>query len=280
MGYTLRAIREQAVRGYKQRWYAEGTVGTTGTTTILPDTNRQEPAGEWDRVDSWLHLIGGALDGQVRKVTGFTAGVSVQVGPALASAIPSGQQYALYKEFDPINDFNVFINAGLREITAERTITSFATAAEVYPSGGEALYVYNVPSAAANRGTTLIKIDRSVGTTASPYDYTELLEGRDYEIWKSENVTTIRIKYMPVNGQLLRYHYQHIAADLVNDTDVTDEPLNLILYFARKHIALAEGDNDAFKKWAALAEQEKSIWENTQEQIRTKVPRVVVRGGL
>lgn len=272
MTVTLRALREQAVRGYKRNYYAEGTTPTLGTTTILADNNRQEPPGEWDRVDTFIHFVGGSLNDEVRLVTGFTAGQSIQFSPAVSAAVPSGQQYALYKQWEPRQQLPQLMNEGLRTVTAERRIYGMATAAEVSD-----VYTLTVPAAASGEQVTLLRVDRSVGTVASPYDYQELFEGRDYELWRVDGSTTLRMfNHVPATGTLWRFFYERLGTDLVADTDTNDLPLNLQLFAARTNMAINEGDHETAGVWQKKLDNEMNWWLADREDLTTTRPRIRV----
>jgi hypothetical protein len=268
---TLRQIREEVARGLAVRSYVEGSVPTLGTTTILPDTARLEPDGEWSDVDAFVYFTSGTLDGTERRVTGFSTGVSVQFGPALTGAVPSGQQYAIFKTYSPTQDYNIAINDALRELGMRR-VTSIGTTTETSD-------VRNlpVPSVVANTSTELLKVERSVATTASPYDYETLQRGYHYELVRHDGTAWLELKYAPVTGQVVRFTYSREADMLSADTDSTAEPLILIKALARKYLAAANRDDAGVKRWENEAERiRRDVLAPKQTSRTLTKPRIVV----
>jgi hypothetical protein len=250
-----------------------GTVPTNGTTTVIPDNNRQEPQGEFDRVDSFLKITSGANIGVERRVTGFTAGVSLTVSPALSASVGSGTTYQVFKTF-PDSDVGLAVNSTLRDNFPDRMIESFASAGEV-----DGAYTLSVPSAASNALAQLVRIDRAVASTA--YNYLQLFEGADYRIDPSvgSGATQSYISAKPgVSGGTLRFHYRRPSAEMSADTDTTDEPASLILAGTRKWLALAEGDQQAIERFGREYENAKNDYTKSLSARTTRVPIFTVSG--
>ena len=116
---------------------------------------------------------------------------------------------------------------------------------------------YTVPSAVSNAITKLVKIERSVGTTSSTYQYRELRDGFDYELVDYSDTMNLQIQYIPVASTVLRLTGRAVAADMVNDSDTTDEPPEVILAGARHFLAIQAGDKDRAAIWAQRYEAAK-----------------------
>jgi hypothetical protein len=270
---TLRVLREEVARGLGVRSFVDGSVPTLGTTAILPDPNRLEPDGEWSDVDAFVLFTSSPLDGQVRRVTGFTTGTSVQFGPAVATAVPSGALYQIFKSYHPIEDHNIAINDALRELGMRR-VTSVGTTTET--SGVQGL---PVPSVVANTSTDLLRVERSVGTLASPYDYEDLVQGYHYELVRNNGAAWLELKYFPVTGQVVRFTYSREATTLTADTDATDEPVLLVKALARKYLAAANKDDAGVTRWAREAERIRhEVIPSTQTSRKLVVPKITVSG--
>lgn len=248
---TLRSLRADVVSGYDLRGFASSTVASHGSnsSTLLYDPVRTEPQGEWDRVDTWLLFTNGTNNGLVRRVTGFSAsGFTVTFAPAASATVGSGATYQLFKTFHPTVDGNLAINSALRDMAPERIVQSFATAAETDDS-----HTVSIPSAAVNANSEIFRIERSVGTTNSDWEYEELYEGTDYRIdlqaTGGARVGTLVLADVGASGHVIRFHYRSPLAELSADTDSTDEPQGLIVLGARKYLALQEGDMAGVEKW-------------------------------
>ena len=251
MPISFRVLKEDAVRGYDIDSFATSTVPTQGgTTTVLVDSARQEAAGTWDRVNAWLKFgtgnpgLASVNDSVVRAVTGYSTNGSLTFQPPLTASVPSGSSYRLFRTFHPDNDAGLAINSTLRENFPERVVNTVATINEQ-----EDIRSYTVPSAVSNAVTKLVKIERSVGTTSSTYQYRELRDGYDYELVDYSDTMNLQIQYIPVASTVLRLTGRAVAADLVNDSDTTDEPPTLILLGARHYLALQSGDNERAQFW-------------------------------
>lgn len=266
---TLRVIREEVARGLGVRSYVDGATPTLGTTTILPDANRLEPDGEWSDVDAFIQFQSGPLDGQERRVTGFTTGVSVQFAPAVGTIVPSGTSYAITKTYR-VDDFNISINDALRELGMRR-VTSIGTTAETTD-------VRNlpVPSVVSNTATELVAVERAIGT-ASTFAYEPLYEGYHYQLVRNNGGAWLELKYAPTTGQVVRFTYTHEATSLVADTDATSEPLLLVKALARKYLAAANRDDAGVTRWGREAERiRKDVIPSTVPSRKTVVPKISV----
>jgi hypothetical protein len=256
------------------------TKTTTGTQIFLFDADRQEPKGEWDRVDTYIQFNGGTLDGVVRRITGYSPANGLLLAPTLAASIPSGASYALFKTFHPINSWNRAINETLLDMSPDRMIQSFATTAESFPSGGVPSMLLQVPSAAV-QDARLIKIDRSMWTTMSAYDYKELFQGFDYDLVHQDTgsgpMLFMRLRYTPSDGTNLRFHYERRLPGLTADTDITAEPLDAILYGARYHIAIMENDDKAQAIWQLRFREAVGRFPIDQDARTLDRPRITVR---
>jgi len=267
---TFLSIKQSALRGYKIRQYVAGTVASY-TTTMIQDSLRQEPQGEFDRVDSWLRFTSGPANGTEVRVTGFSAGnQSLLFAPSVAS-LNASTSYYIAKTFADA-DMGEAVNSSVRGMFKERVVQSFATAAEV-----DGAYTLTVPSAAMNANTALLKVDRSWGTTNSPYDYRELYEGTDYRIDIAGNVGTIVTGYPGVSGTNLRFHYRKPLNEFSVDTDTTDEPVSLILAGAKMWLAIQEGNQAEVGIFEKQYELAKADYFKNRPNANTKVPRIIVR---
>lgn len=270
---TYLTIKQQALQGYNPRQMVTGTTATAGTTTIIPDTNRQEPQGEWDRVDSWLKITSvGSNNGLERRVTGFSAGISITVAPALLASVGSGSTYQLVKTFTD-SDVGLAVNSALRDLFPDRIIESVWSAGET--SGA---YTMTVPSAAANAIAGITRIGRAVASTNSASDYTPLFDGQDYTIDEVNGVATLITAYAQASGASLKFHYRRPVGELSADTDVTDEPMSLILAGARKWLALFEGDDATLTRMGREFEGAKHDYAKDRSATRIKTPIFGVRG--
>ena len=202
---------------------------------------------------------------------GWSAGNStVAFAPSIPS-IAAGNTYQIAKTFSS-PDMLLAVNSALRDMAPERIIQSFATAAET----GDQQWV-SVPSAAQNAIAETIRIDRSVGTTNSGFDYREIYDGADYmtDVYANGN-WVIRLNYIAVSGNLLRFHYRRPAAELAAESDSTDEPVGLILAGARKWLAVMEGDGEAISRFGREFESAKVDYAKSRLVRTTKVPIIRV----
>lgn len=264
---TFLSLKQTALQGYRVRQTATGTTATAGTTTVVPDANRQEPQGDWERVDSYMKFTSGANLGVERRVTGFSSGISLTIAPALSASVGSGTTYQLFKTF-PDSDVGLAVNEALRDSFPDRIIESFASAGEV-PSA----YSFSVPSAASNALADIVRIDRAVASTA--FDYMPLFDGADYRIDPSVGsgaTQTYVSAQVGVSGAVVRFHYRRPGAEMVADTDTTDEPVSLILAGARKWLALAEGDTQATERFGREFENAKSDYAKSRSAQKIRVP--------
>lgn len=270
---TFLKLKQDALQGYKPRTLVQGTVPTQGgTTTVFYDNSRQEPQGTWDRVDAYLRLTSGTNNGLERRVTGWSAGnSSLAFAPAVTASVPSGATYDLYMTFND-SDQGLAVNSALRDMAPERVIQSVATAAETQ----DARFL-SVPSAAYNAIAKLTKVERSVGTTNSDYNYEEKVEGYDYRAVPN-NDGTLRLEtgWIQASGHLLRFTYQRPVAELSANTDTTDEPPSLIVLGARKYLALQEGDQVGVERWGREFESAKSDYYKERRSKRLKIPWISV----
>ena len=268
---TFLQIKKDSLRGYKVRQYVDGTVASY-TTTWMYDSARQEPQGEFDRVDSWLRFTSGPANTTEVRVTGFSAGnQSLLFAPSVAS-LNASTSYYIAKTFADA-DVKLAANSAMRNAFPKRVIQSFATAAEV-----DGAYNMSVPSAAFNALADLIKIDRSIGTTNSPYNYKELFEGRDYRVDEANDIGTIITAYAGVSGTNVRFHYRRPAAEFVADTDLTDEPVALILAGTKMWLATQENDPAQIAMYEKQFELAKADYAKNRPAVAVQTPRIVVRG--
>ncbi len=270
---TLSAIMAAALRGYHQRQFVTGSVASF-STTFIQDPARQEPQGEFDRVDSWLYVTSGAAIGTEARVTGFSAGnQSLVFAPSIPSLSVGTTNYQITKTFSRTDTVNAVAQA-MRETFPHRVIESFATAM----LAGDTLTI-SVPSAANNPNANLIKVDHSWGTTNSSYDYRELLDGSDYEADQiADGTLTLRLAQTQSSGNIFRFHYRRASAELVNDTDSTDEPMSLILAGTKKWLSIQEGDQAAIELFTREFEKAKVDYNKGRENTRIKTPRIGVVG--
>lgn len=269
---TLSTIIQDALRGYHQRQLVTGTVASYNTT-MLQDSARQEPQGEFDRVDSWLYVTSGAASGSEARVMGFSAGnQSVLFAPSIPS-LSATTNYRIAKTFSRA-DAVLAVNSALRDMNPERIIQSFATAM----IAADTLSI-SVPSQASNAIADLIKVDHSWGTTNSPSDWRELVEGPDYEVdLIADGTRTLRLAQTQASGNIFRFHYRRPAAELTADSDTTDEPLSLILAGTRKWLAIQDGDQQAIERFGREFENAKSDYLKSRANTTIKFPRVGVVG--
>jgi hypothetical protein len=255
---TLRSLRATAAQGYRLRWSVPSasvpTGGTLNTTTSLFDPSRTESEGAWDRVESWVLFTSGTNNNQVRQISGFSAlGVNaLQWTNPLAASVASGDSYQLFLSARP-NDWDLAINSALRDMSPERLITAVATAAE--PDGTLGTHWMAVPSVVNNTISNFIKVERSVGTLVSDFNYQTLIQDVDYTLVPvttgsgSDGTLRLEFRYQPTLNTLLRFWYERRVTELSADTDDTAEPAAVILTGARKWMALQEGDEAAYQRW-------------------------------
>ena len=270
---SLRSIRHDVADGYKNRYFQlSSTTGNSNLTTLV-DANRQEPQGEWSRVDSFVHFEGGALDGVERRVTGYSPGNVLTILPAVAASIANGFTYALYKSLQ-VAKWNRAINEGLMDMAPDRLVQSYVTITE-YAGALGASFIVQIPTLAA-LDARILKLTRQE-FDASAYQYREIYEGLDYELIHQGDNVFARLKYIPVDQRILRVHYERRLATLATDADSTSEPLDQILYFARMHIAILENDKDQQAYWSEKAAKAKSGWPKVDDEQTIERPRIIVR---
>lgn len=266
---TLLEIKQAALRGYNPRQFATGTVGSFNTTMIV-DTNRQEPQGEWERVDSWIKFTSGAAIGVERRVTGFSAGNSAIIFAPSVPSLSITTTYQIAKTFDD-SAMLLNVNSSLRDMAPERIVQSFATAFSVGDS-----YNLSVPSQAFNPRTELVKIDRSWGTTNSDWEFRELYSGSDYQMDIAGGAAALRLAVTYASGNIFRFHYRRAATELVVDTDSTDEPMSLILAGTKKWMAIQDGDQEAIAKFGREFEAAKIDYARSRPVKNINTPRIGV----
>ena len=280
MPTTLLTLKEDSVRGYRLRSLVQGTVPSPGNTTLFYDNNRQEPAGTFDRVDAFVKFTNGLGVASVnlnvvRRVTGFSTGnYTVTFAPAVTASVPSGTTYDVFTSFDPDNDVRLAINSALRDMAPERMVNQVATTVEVASQG----YV-SVPSAAHNAVTQFTKLERSVGTLFSDWNWETLIEGIDFKRVDYAGALVVELQYVAVASMGLRFTGTRPASELTNDTDTTDEPSSLIVLGARKYLALAEGDAAAAAAWGREFEAAKVDYYKNQPPKRLVVPHFFITPG-
>lgn len=258
MPLTFSTLKQDVLRGYRPGAYETSSVPTPGgTTTVLVDSARQEPIGTWDRIDAYIKFgaasgVASVNEGQVRLVTGYSTNGSLTWAPALTASVPSGSSYSLWQTFHPDNHIGLAINTTLRDNFPERVVNTVATTHEQ-----EDVRSYTIPSAVMNAQTQLVKIERSVGSTSSEWQYRELRAGFDYEIVDYSGTANLQIQYLPTASRVLRLTGRAVAADLSADSDTTNEPANLILFGARAFLAAQEGDAERLNYWTAKFEAAK-----------------------
>lgn len=280
MPISFRTLKQDTMQGYRTGAYVPGTVpGTGGTTTVFVDTNRQEGAGTWDRITTYVKFgtgtpgVASVNDGQVRAITGYSTNGSLTFAPALTASVPSGSTYALFQVFHPDNDVGLAINSTLRDSFPNRVVSSVATTNEQ-----DAVYDYSVPSAAMNAVTRFVKVERSVGSVSSDWEYRELREGFDYKIIDYAGTAHLQVQYLPVASTVLRWTGQRVASDLTADTDTTDEPPALILAGARMFLAMQDGDKDRIAVWTRKYEEAKKDYLKSRPNEPLKLPHFRVGG--
>jgi len=275
---TLLALEEDTVRGMGLGLLTQGTVPATGgTTTYLIDANRQEPDGEYDRVDAFIKFTNGlgvasVNNGLVRPITGFSTGnQSITFAPALVASVPSGTTYDIFKNYGPNDDVRLAINSGIRDIWGTRNVYTIATTHE---PAGLTTHILSVPSAAANAITQLVKVERPVGSINTDYDWRELRLGQDYNVVDDAGAISITLNYVTVASTVLRLTGVRPAAELTNDTDITQEPAHLIVLAARKFLALQDPSAKAdVEKWGRELENAKFEYFRVHEPQSLNVPR-------
>ena len=277
MPITLLTLKQETARGYKLRLLTQGTTTTGGSTTLFTDTVRQEPGGEYDRVDAYVKFTNGlgvASVNQylVRPITGFSTGnQTITFAPALVASVPSGTTYDIYKNFHPETDLELAINSSLREQFGPRPVYSIATTIEVAD-----VRLISVPSAAGNTMTRLVKVERPVGSTNTDWAWRELARESDYHVTDNNGSLSIEIQYPSVASTILRMTGQRATTELAADTDTTEEPAHIIVLGARKYLALQEGDKAGIERWGrelALALQD---YYKSRPAESLSVPRISV----
>lgn len=275
------------LQGYRARYLAKGTVASLAGTgaNAFYDPTRQEPEGEWDRIDSWLKFTSGAASGTIRRVTGYS-GPSVSAinyAQTITSGTPTvGDSYALFKTFHP-TEVTLAINAARRDSFPERIVQTVATLAEVAPTAGNPTYRYAIPSGAANTVTKLAVVQRSVWTANSPLYWQTLIPTRDYNVLSDPTDGTLVYvaNYTPSDGYLLRFVGEGPPVDLVNDSDTTDEPEHLIILGARMFLALQDGDQTTAQLWRAEYEKAKLDYSKRPPEVRTLAyPKIYIGTGV
>ena len=259
MPITYRTFKEDVVRGYRIGAYASSTVPTQGgTTTVLADGNRREAAGHWDRVDTWIKFdtgqpgVASVNDSAVRLITGYSTNQTITWAPALTVSVPSGSGYRLFQSFHPDNDAGLAINTTLRANFPERVVYAVATMNEETD-----VRSYAIASAVFNTITKLVKIERSVGSLVSEWQYRTLREGHDYTVVDYAGTGRLMVQYLPEASRVLRLTAERASQELTADTDTTDEPPNLVLSGARAFLAAQEGDKERLAYWTQRHEQDK-----------------------
>lgn len=276
MPFSFRQLKQDVAQGYKRHTFVSSNTGSNGSTTIMFDTNRQEPDRFWslDGANVWVKFLGNSApslnDGQVRKVTGYSLGnSSITFAPAVTASVAASCNYHLYKGAHPDNDIGQAINETLRATFPERVVSSIATTHEV-----EDVRSYTVPSAVVNATTKLRLVERSVGTIASEYDYRPLIEGSDYELVDTGSATLIQIQYLPTPSLLLRFTGERVVSTLSADTDTTDEPLAVVLAGARHFLALQEGNTELATYWERKFEDAKRDYLKARQPTPLKIPYI------
>lgn len=276
MPVTFRTLKQDVAQGFKRHTYVSSSVPTGGSTTLLLDTNRQEPDRFWslDGANVWVKFIGTAApslnDGLVRKVTGWSANNNtITFAPAVTASVASGAAYTLFKGAHPDNDIGQAINETLRATFPERVVSTIATTHEQ-----ENVRSYTVPSAAVNATTKLRRVERSVGTITSDYHFDTLIEGADYRLVDTGSATLIELQYLPTPSMLLRFTGERVASTLSADTDTTDEPPAVILAGARHFLALQEGNTELATYWERKFEDAKRDYLKSRPATPLKVPYI------
>ena len=254
------------------RLLTQGTVPTSGNTTLFVDTNRLEPDGEFDRVDAFIKFTVGSNNGAVRRITGFSTGnTSITFAPAVTASVSSGTTYDIFKNYDPDTDVRLAVNSGIRDLWGARNVYTVASSVE---PAGLTTHQITVPSAAGNTMTQFLKLERPVGSINTDYRWEELRRGMDYEVLDDSGTLSVLLKYVTVASTVLRFTGVRPASDLTNDTDTTEEPAHLILLAARKFLALQKPDGQAeVEKWGRELQNAKDAYYRPKESESLSVPR-------
>lgn len=268
---TLLTIKQQALQGYRSRQFVTGTVASFNTTSIV-DLTRQEPQGEFERVDSFIKFTSGPAIGSESRVMGWSPASSYILFAPSVPSLNASTNYQITKTFRD-SDVGIAVNSALRDVAPERRIQSFATTNE---SGG--VQILSVPSAAGNAIADIVRVDRSFGTTNSPYQFREIYNGSDFMVDIDSGSYVLRLNYPAVSGNIVRFHYRRPAAELTNDTDSTDEPMSLILTGTKKWLAAQEGDDALLQKYGREFEAEKRDFLRNQPVRTINTPRMGVIG--
>ncbi len=278
MPISFLALKEDTIRGMGMGLLSQGTVPATGgTTTYIVDANRQEPDGEYDRVDAWIKFTNGlgvasVNNGVVRAITGFSTGnQSVTFAPALVASVPSGATYDIFKNYGPDDDVKLAINSGIRDIFGPRNVYTIATTHE---PAANTTHLLTVPSAAGNTITQLVKVERAVVSINTDFNWRELRKDFEYSVVDDSGTLSIALNYVTVASTVLRLTGLRPSSELTNDTDLTEEPAHLIILAARKFLALQDPNAKAdVEKWGRELSNAKQEYFRVKEPQSLSVPR-------
>lgn len=212
---TLAVARQEVARRATE--FIQGT-DNGGSTTVITDTNNLNYVdGYW--AESWVLGTSGANNDALRRVSTYTqASASLVVYQAFGSSF-SGQNYDLYRRFNPFTDIknaiNRAINIGAPDFREKRRDVLTATFNTLQ---------YAFPTMLMDKGLVAIEYQWYVNSTQTDWPYQKLSPDL-YEVIESWDATngrtakTLQLKFNPETNKLIRFVYDSPLTNVTTSTD-------------------------------------------------------------
>ena len=212
---TLAVARQEVARRATE--FIQGT-DNGGSTTVITDTNNLNYVdGYW--AESWVLGTSGANNDVLRRVSTYTgSSSSLVVYQAFASSF-SGQNYDLYRRFNPFTDIknaiNRALNIGAPDFREKRRDVLTATFNTLQ---------YAFPTTLMDKGLVAIEYQWYVNSNQSDWPY-QKLSADLYEVieqWDSTNgrtKKTLQLKFNPETNKLIRFVYDSPLPNVATSTD-------------------------------------------------------------
>jgi len=216
MSSTL-AVERAEVSARAQEFLAG--IATAGSTTTLSDANLLTHAdGYWDETS--ILMTSGSNVGMIRRVQTFTAATStLNFYSAMTGSVASGNQYELYRRFDPTmvdRAINRAINVGSPDFREKARAVATAISDTLQ---------YAFPTDPQFRERNLVAIEYQYYSDAAQttWPFTKM-DPSQYEViedWVgSSTQTLLQLRFNPTTNRLIRFVYEGPLGNVATSTDI------------------------------------------------------------
>lgn len=212
---TLAVARQEVARRATE--FLQGTDTGGSTTTVVDTNNLNYVDGYW--AEAWVLGTSGANNDILRRSSGFTSSTAtLTVYQAFGSSF-SGQNYDLYRRFNPFTDIknaiNRAINVGAPDFREKHRDVLTATFNTLQ---------YAFPTAMLDKGLVALEYQWYVDPTQADWPYQKLSTDL-YEVIESWDATngrmnkTVQLKFNPETNKLLRFVFDSPLPNVSTSTD-------------------------------------------------------------